>query len=158
MKEKNDSFISQQETRLWKMLWSLFIEMKAPVGNSQVLFKLFCVISIRPYLPSVSQLFLSKISLDIYWLDCTDEVIWFQFSFQKNPGFFEIKVPVGSRRRVTDAAGGSVHLQCHQSRMHRFLALVPFIWSLQGDSRQLKDHAAVLGMAGASCPLRRSLP
>lgn len=34
-----------------------------------------CVISIRPHPPSVSQLFLSKIPLDIYWLHCTDGVI-----------------------------------------------------------------------------------
>lgn len=43
-------------------------------GKQPGLIQTFYVIFIRPHPPSVSQLFLSKISLDIYWLDCTDGV------------------------------------------------------------------------------------
>lgn len=44
-------------------------------GKEPGLTQTFCVISIRPHPPSVSQIFLSKISLDIYCLNCTDGVI-----------------------------------------------------------------------------------
>lgn len=64
-------------------------------GKQPGLIQTFYVIFIRPHPPSVSQLFLSKISLDIYWLDCTDGVFWFHFSFQKNQASLKLKYLLG---------------------------------------------------------------
>lgn len=66
-------------------------------GKQRGLIQTFCVISIRPHPPSVSQLFLSKIPLDIYWLHCTDGVVWFHLSFQKNQASLKLKYLLGAK-------------------------------------------------------------
>lgn len=75
-------------------------------GKQPGLIQTFCVISIRPHPPSVSQLFLSKISLDIYWLHCTDGVIWFHFSFQKNQASLKLKYLLGPKEEQQVLQGG----------------------------------------------------
>lgn len=44
-------------------------------GRQPGLTQTFCVIFARSHPPSVSQIFISKISLEIHWLDCTGGVI-----------------------------------------------------------------------------------
>lgn len=66
-------------------------------GKQPGLTQTFCVISARLHPPSVSQIFISKISLEIYWLDCTGGVIRFHFSFQKNQVSLKWKHLSGAR-------------------------------------------------------------
>lgn len=122
-------------------------------GKQPGLIQTFCAISIRPHPPSVSQLFLSKISLAIYWLDGTDGIIWFHFSFAKNQASLKLKYLSGAKEEQQMLQEclficNAIRAGCTGS----FYSV-----TTGGLQAAFTDRAAVLGMSGASCTLRRAL-
>lgn len=125
-------------------------------GKQPGLIQTFCVISIRPHPPPVSQLFLNKISLAIYWLDCTDGVIWFHFSFQKNQALI-LKYLAGAKEVQQTLQEGLFICNSIRAGCTGSFCLVTKE-RLQAAFAAFADCAAVLGMSGASCSLKRTLP
>lgn len=118
----------------------------------------FCVISIRPHPPCVSQIFLSKISLDIYCLNCTDGVIWFHFSFQKNQASLTLKYLSGAKEEQQMLQESLLFATPSEQDAQVFSFASFHLVTTERLQASLMDRAAVLGMSGASSSLRGALP
>lgn len=131
MEKENDLFVSQWGISLWNKLWSLFIEVKTLVGNCQIWNELF--MWSLPDHSSIPQILISNI--EIYWLDCKGEVIWFHISYLQKSGVSNFKVLVRNQQRAVDVAKriSSLVLSSEQDLLGLY---VSFTWSLQADYRK----------------------
>jgi len=129
--ERNDLFVSQWGISLWNKLWSLFIEVKTLVGNCQIWNEFF--MWSLPDHSSIPQILISNI--EIYWLDCKGEVIWFHISYLQKSGVSNFKVLVRNQQRAVDVAKriSSLVLSSEQDLLGLY---VSFTWSLQADYRK----------------------
>lgn len=117
-------------------------------GRQPGLTQTFCVIFARSHPPSVSQIFISKISLEIHWLDCTGGVIWFHFSFQKYQVSVKLKYLSGARgEQQTLQEGSPFTLPSEQDAQGFDFGFFYLVFTERLLATRI-GRAAILGMSG----------